>query len=62
MKKIIKNSVQCTKCNDIIVSEVNGLKVTCRCGNVTIDGGTDVLIRESTGSQYIDKTKYLLID
>jgi len=62
MKKILKNSVQCTKCNDIIISEVCGIKVKCKCGNVTIDGGADVLIRECANSNYIDKTEYLLND
>ena len=44
-KKIIKNSVQCLKCADIIESKNRHDYVTCSCGNVSVDGGTDYLRR-----------------
>lgn len=41
MKKLIKNQVKCLKCGDIIVSERRYDFVTCSCGNVSVDGGSD---------------------
>lgn len=43
--KIIKNAVQCLKCKDIIESKYRHDYVTCSCGNVSVDGGTDYLRR-----------------
>ena len=41
MNKIIKNSVKCLKCGDIIESVHRHDFVTCSCGNVSVDGGLD---------------------
>ena len=43
--KIIRNSVQCLKCADIIESKHRHDYVTCSCGNVSVDGGKDYLKR-----------------
>lgn len=42
---IIKNSVKCLKCNDIIESVHRHDFVTCKCGNISVDGGKDYLRR-----------------
>ena len=42
---IVKNSVKCLKCNEIIESTYTHDFVTCKCGNVSVDGGFDYLRR-----------------
>jgi hypothetical protein len=44
-KKILKNSIQCLECGDIIESKNRHDYVSCKCGNVSVDGGTDYLKR-----------------
>ena len=39
--KIIKNSVRCLKCNEIIESKFRHDRVECRCGVMAIMGGRD---------------------
>ena len=53
MGKIIENSAKCLKCGDKIVSKHRHDYVTCRCGNLSVDGGTDY-IKRTVG----DMTKY----
>lgn len=53
---INENKAQCTKCGEIVASESNAL-VTCSCGQLSIGGGKDMLLREG---RYIEKTTYLL--
>lgn len=43
--KIIKNSIQCKHCNDIIESIHRHDYVPCSCGKVAVDGGKDYLKR-----------------
>lgn len=45
MRKIFKNAAKCLKCGDIIESKHRHDYVTCSCGNVSVDGGTDYLRR-----------------
>ena len=45
MKKIIKNSIKCNLCEDIIVSKHIHDKVTCKCGACSVDGGNNYLKR-----------------
>ena len=45
MRKIIKNAAKCLKCGDIIESKHRHDYVTCSCGNISVDGGTDYLRR-----------------
>jgi hypothetical protein len=56
--KILKNSVKCNLCGDIIVSEGVDHKVSCKCGNIRISGGNQYLIRE--GINYEELTQYML--
>jgi hypothetical protein len=57
-KKIIKNSVQCAKCLDIIESVHTHDFKSCKCGRVSIDGGTDYLRRVGDIDHFIDKSKF----
>lgn len=57
---ILKNSVKCNLCDDVIVSESVSAKVSCRCGNIKISGGKSFLLRE--GCNYEEKTQFLLND
>ena len=45
MRKIFKNAAKCLKCGDVIESKHRHDYVTCSCGNVSVDGGTDYLRR-----------------
>ena len=45
MQKIIKNSIQCNLCGDIIESTHRHNFVTCKCGCCSVDGGLDYLRR-----------------
>lgn len=45
MKKIIKNSIKCKKCGDIIVSRYTHDFVSCKCGCCSVDGGNSYLSR-----------------
>lgn len=57
--KIIRNSVQCLKCADIIESKHRHDYVTCSCGNVSVDGGKDYLKRSfKTVDSWIDLSIY----
>ena len=41
MKRIIENSAKCLKCGDKIISKHRNDYITCSCGNVSVDGGSD---------------------
>ena len=43
--KIITNKVKCLKCDEVIESKTRHNFVTCKCGNVSVDGGKDYLKR-----------------
>jgi hypothetical protein len=43
--KIVKNSAQCKLCADIITSTHSHHFVTCRCGEISVDGGTQYIRR-----------------
>lgn len=43
--KIIKNQAQCLICGEIIESTHRHDYVTCKCGNLSVDGGKDYLRR-----------------
>ena len=45
MKRIIKNTIRCNHCGDIIVSRYRHDFVTCKCGGCSGDGGNDYLRR-----------------
>lgn len=56
-EKIIRNAARCLLCNDIIESKHRHDFVTCKCGNISVDGGHDYLRRVG----YIDKCEDLSI-
>ena len=41
--KIIKNSAKCKKCGDVIESKHRHDFVSCKCGAIAVDGGTDYI-------------------
>jgi hypothetical protein len=42
MPRVIEmNSLRCKNCGDIIVSTYRHEMVTCLCGDISVDGGTD---------------------
>jgi hypothetical protein len=50
---IIQNAVICNKCDDFIFSKTRHDFVSCKCGNIAVDGGQEYLrrvggIREKT--------------
>jgi len=53
-KKIISNKAQCLICGEIIESKHKHDFKTCKCGNVSVDGGKEYLKRSI---KYIDKYK-----
>lgn len=46
---IIQNAVICNKCDDFIFSATRHNFVTCKCGNIYVDGGQDYLRRVGHG-------------
>lgn len=53
MNKIIKNSIQCKHCGDIIESKHCHDFVTCSCGCCSVDGGLDYL-KHSVDEDFIE--------
>ena len=51
MIKIIKNSIQCKLCKDIIESKSRHDLVKCKCGACAVDGGHDYLRRCATNGE-----------
>lgn len=45
MKRIIKNSIRCNFCGDVIESKTVHDYVCCKCGACAVDGGHDYLRR-----------------
>lgn len=44
-EKIIKNSIRCKYCDDVITSHYRHDFVYCKCRKVAVDGGKDYLKR-----------------
>lgn len=63
LKKIIKNSIKCNLCGDIIVSKYTHDKVTCKCGTCSADGGNSYLKRgfENSNDDFIELSEYIEI-
>lgn len=51
MERIIKNSIKCNLCGDIIISASRHDFVTCTCGTCSVDGGNDYLRRTYRNSR-----------
>ena len=64
LKKIIKNSIKCNLCGDIIVSKHNHDKVTCKCGACSVDGGNSYLKRgyKNSNDDFTELSKYVEIN
>lgn len=43
--KIALNSAKCLKCDDVLVSKYRHDYNSCRCGNLSVDGGLDYIKR-----------------
>lgn len=58
-KESIKNIAKCLLCGDIIESKHRHDYVTCKCGNLSVDGGKDYCKRSVAGDQnsYVDMTE-----
>lgn len=54
--QLIKNSIQCNKCSDIIESKYQHDFVWCDCGNCAVDGG--LTYRRVIGSDYTDLSEW----
>ena len=44
-ERILRNRARCLICDDIIESKYRNNFVTCSCGNLSVDGGTDYIRR-----------------
>ena len=60
MSKRITNKIQCKLCGDIIESKHRHDFVTCKCGNLSIDGGLDeyTWMNFKQGDSWIDLSEY----
>ncbi len=60
VRRIIRNSVKCNLCGDIIVSTDRHDFKSCKCGAVTVDGGNDYLRRTYRNSpdDYTELSEY----
>lgn len=55
---ILRNAVQCLKCDDIIESHhVHDFKY-CSCGNIAVDGGREYLRRLGNAGNYVDLSEF----
>lgn len=53
--KILKNCIQCKRCQDMIESKSTHDFVTCPCGTCSVDGGLEYLRRVANGKEcYIE--------
>jgi ribosomal protein L37AE/L43A len=51
------NSVQCTKCEQTITSRNRHDFVTCKCGAISVDGGSWYLKRSGSPMDYMELSK-----
>lgn len=59
IKKIKHNKAQCKLCGDIIESKHRHDFVSCKCGEIFVDGGKDYIRRGAKDlSNIIDLTEY----
>lgn len=56
MPKIIRNAAKCLECDDVVESTHRHDFVSCKCGNVFVDGGYSYLRR---GAEKMDKFQEL---
>ena len=53
--KLNRNRVRCLKCEEIIESQHRHDFVTCKCGNISVDGGMSYMRRIGTLKDYEEK-------
>lgn len=54
---LVQNQVKCLACEDVIWSAHRHDYKTCKCGKVSVDGGTDYLRRTfATDAKYEDQS------
>lgn len=53
-KAILRNSLTCVHCGDMVESTYRHDFSTCRCGKVSADGGLDYIRRVGSPSDYIE--------
>lgn len=59
---ILANKAQCSKCGDIIESRYRHEFVSCSCGAIFVDGGTDYLRRgykKEDGDCFIELSEFI---
>lgn len=55
MKRILRNRAKCLICGDVIESASRHDYVSCSCGAISVDGGTDYLKRSfAPGAKWED--------
>lgn len=52
--KIVRNSAKCLRCGDEVRSTSRHDFVSCRCGKLSVDGGTEYLRRCGNPEDYED--------
>jgi hypothetical protein len=58
-EKIIKNAAECALCGDVIESTHRHDFVTCKCGEISVDGGKAYLRRLAKNpSNLIDRSEF----
>ena len=56
---LVKNAAKCLKCGDIIESKYSHNYVSCSCGSISIDGGTNYAKRVYTeGTEWEELSEY----
>lgn len=60
LRRIIKNKAECRLCGDIIESKTRHDFVTCKCSEISVDGGTDYIKRSARHmNNAIDRSEYI---
>ena len=56
---LVRNAIQCLSCDEVIVSEHRHDFKTCKCGNVSVDGGLEYKRRAFKGvHSYLERCAY----
>lgn len=59
-QKILRNSVKCKKCGQVVESFSENTFTSCKCGETKISGGFSHLIRE--GQNYDEMSQFYLTE
>jgi len=59
MRKLVKNAAKCVLCEDIIDSKYRHDFVSCKCGEIFVDGGLDYQRAGANSfTNFIDLSEY----